>query len=166
MHRSKNFINVTSHLAHNHQMFQAYLLSNSMFEDELQFTQANSYTISEELHAVLDEHAVDVSRSHVCGAIEYKGTSYYPNQYVVIGKEGFNISVGKILLVVTDGKPYFVISETTAKYDFGLGIYNISTIPSSQLKFIAIGSLRDYYPLHSYKLGRQCEHLVLKHSVL
>ena len=56
-------------------MFQVYLLKICMFENESQFSQANSI-FSEELHDVLVERAVDVNTSDACSSFEYRDTCY------------------------------------------------------------------------------------------
>ena len=98
--------------------------------------------------------------------IDYKGTCYRLDQYVVLGRDGFDINMGKIGVIVLHQEkaflvafPFIAVSHSSRGY-FCLSTTSRSAIPQK----IEFDELLDYYPLSSYVFD--CvEYLVLKHNV-
>ena len=105
-----NFINVTLTLANTHQLLQAYLQVTDFFPPELSYTREDNIVYSEEVIEALDNLNLSVSNYTFCKEIIYKGTSYKKSQIVVLGKDCFDLKLGRILvLFILNSKPLFCV---------------------------------------------------------
>lgn len=82
--RAQNFKNVCKTLAHNHQLFQAYLHSKSFFSPKLKSVDLTTYTphlYSDAVHNVVETSMLNEPDS-VATQVEYKGTLYRKGNFI------------------------------------------------------------------------------------
>jgi hypothetical protein len=137
----------------------AFLGSDSILFDR--------YLFSQPVVAAVEKCSV-LSASIQCSkTMNFKGTDYVRDMYVVLHVVEAQPVFGKILLCVLDstGSCGLVVSAVTCQRSPMLGMFSVVKTEVSNYKCLLVNDLWDYHPLPGYVINGST-HIALKHALL
>lgn len=161
---ANNFKNITKTLANKYVLNFAYKFTGNMFPQSISFRDVDATSISlvgdmkPEVEQILKE---DLSYRTILKSVEVRGMTYNPGLWILYGRQGRNLLVGEILLIVYNGENIKLIFKMHPAEDSFQGFYRI--LADEGYSFVLQKDLKDYYPLPAYEhQGSLC--LSLKHA--
>lgn len=168
---AQNFKNITLTLAEKHQLLQAFRGSTCRFERDLVVDCTFLFCpslFSMEVQEAIKACGLLGKELHCTYQVEYRGTKYSKDMFVILGREESRLVFGRIIFILLlDNKVCFLVRVTCSVLEPMMMIYLLPGPESGALKCISVQDLQDYYPLESYVVGHpKVTVIALKHAVL
>ena len=161
---------MTKTLSHLHQLNASYIHYNTFLRQNLVFhnkTTLNLSLYSELLQKQLRFFDISAKNTFVVSQIEYLGTTYKKDMYVVYNENAQKCFGCILMLLVKDARTIFMVVEQILHQEvFQMGVFRFLTgANESFAKVLQWSDLLDYMPLVSYTLDGLCL-LSLKHAMV
>ena len=123
-----NFVNITQHLSHSHQMLQGYLHKTELFVPKLLPSGQVENIFSEDVYNTIKNTGINFEDENCqfYKQVQYRGTTYNPEQVLVLGKDALDFNLGKVAAIfLFNSRVYFAVQCCVGYFLPKLGLYII-----------------------------------------
>ena len=126
-------------------MLQAFLQKIELFNRDLVPTVQGHTVYSEVVLKAISDSNIEVNKCCFCKEVQYRGTCYTLKQVLALGKDEFDLSLGKVASIfIVNGNVHFIVKSCKGNFVPCMGVY-VLNYGEDNFKCVHVNALHDYY---------------------